>query len=171
MRDDFNLQRFVQAQQPVYAAALAELKGGRKQSHWMWFVFPQVAGLGRSTMAKHYAIRSRNQAVAYLGSPLLGTRLAECTRAVLDVEGRSAHDIFGSPDDLKFRSSMTLFDTVDRANANALPATHGERGSVAAVIHRDADAAGSAAPDRQPTKMNHLPMTRSQPCGRLNRSS
>ena len=113
MSDDLNLQRFVLAQQPVYAAALAELKGGRKQSHWMWFVFPQVAGLGHSTMAKHYAIRSWHEAIAYLASPLLGARLAECTRAVLEAEGRSAQDIFGSPDDLKFRSSMTLFDAVD----------------------------------------------------------
>jgi uncharacterized protein (DUF1810 family) len=113
MSDDFNLQRFVNAQQPIYAAALSELKGGRKQSHWMWFVFPQVAGLGRSTMAKHYAIRSRQEAAAYLAWPLLGTRLAECTRVVLEAEGQSAHDIFGSPDDLKFRSSMTLFDQVD----------------------------------------------------------
>jgi uncharacterized protein (DUF1810 family) len=114
MRDEFDLQRFVLAQQPVYATALAELKGGRKRSHWMWFVFPQVQGLGQSAMAKQYAIRSRREAIAYLASPLLGVRLAECTGAVLALEGRTAHDIFGSPDDVKFRSSMTLFQAVDR---------------------------------------------------------
>ena len=105
-----NLERFVEAQAPVYDRALAELKAGRKQSHWMWFVFPQIAGLGHSPMAQHYAIQNLAEARAYLAHPLLGTRLRECTQAVLDVEGKSAHEIFGSPDDLKFRSSMTLFD-------------------------------------------------------------
>jgi uncharacterized protein (DUF1810 family) len=87
-----------------------ELKAGRKQSHWMWFVFPQIAGLGRSPMAQHYAIQTLAEARAYLAHPLLGARLRECTQAVLDAEGRTARDIFGSPDDLKFCSSMTLFD-------------------------------------------------------------
>jgi uncharacterized protein (DUF1810 family) len=105
-----SLERFVEAQAPVYARALAELKAGRKQSHWMWFVFPQIAGLGHSAMAQHYAIQNLAEARAYLAHPLLGKRLRECTQAVLDVEGKSAHAIFGSPDDLKFRSSMTLFD-------------------------------------------------------------
>ena len=105
-----NLLRFVEAEAPVYDRALAELKAGRKQSHWMWFVFPQIAGLGHSPMAQHYAIQNLAEARAYLAHPLLGTRLRECTQAVLDVEGKSAHEIFGSPDDLKFRSSMTLFD-------------------------------------------------------------
>jgi uncharacterized protein (DUF1810 family) len=105
-----NLERFVEAQAPVYDRALAELKAGRKQSHWMWFVFPQIAGLGRSPMAQHYAIQTLAEARAYLAHPLLGARLRECTQAVLDVEGKSAHEIFGSPDDLKFCSSMTLFD-------------------------------------------------------------
>ena len=105
-----NLERFVEAQAPVYDRALAELKAGRKQSHWMWFVFPQIAGLGRSPMAQHYAIQNLAEARAYLAHPLLGTRLRECTQAVLDVEGKTAHEIFGSPDDLKFRSSLTLFD-------------------------------------------------------------
>ena len=104
-----NLDRFVEAQAPVYDRALAELKAGRKQSHWMWFVFPQIAGLGRSPMAQHYAIQNLAEARAYLADPLLGPRLRECTQAVLDVESRTAHEIFGSPDDLKFRSSMTLF--------------------------------------------------------------
>lgn len=109
----YDLQRFVLAQQPVYAAALSELKAGRKTTHWIWFVFPQVEGLGHSSMSKRYAIKSREEAVAYLAHPFLGTRLAECTNAVLSVEGRSAQDIFGSIDELKFRSSMTLYDAVD----------------------------------------------------------
>ena len=105
-----NLERFIEAQAPVYDKALAELKAGCKQSHWMWFVFPQIAGLGHSPMAQHYAIQNLAEARAYLTHPLLGTRLRECTQAVLDTEGRTAHEIFGSPDDLKFCSSMTLFD-------------------------------------------------------------
>ena len=104
-----NLGRFVEAQAPVHDGALAELKAGRKQSHWMWFVFPQITGLGRSPMAQHYAIQNLAEARAFLAHPLLGARLRECTQAVLDVEGKTAHEIFGSPDDLKFRSSMTLF--------------------------------------------------------------
>jgi len=104
-----NLERFVEAQAPVYDRALSELKAGRKQSHWMWFVFPQIAGLGHSPMAQHYAIQNLAEARAYLAHPLLGVRLRECPQAVLDVEGRTAHEIFGSPDDLKFCSSMTLF--------------------------------------------------------------
>jgi uncharacterized protein (DUF1810 family) len=91
---------------------LAELVAGRKQSHWMWFVFPQIAGLGHSPMAQHYAIHSAKEARAYLAHDLLGARLIEAARLVLAVEGHSAHGIFGSPDDLKFRSSMTLFDAV-----------------------------------------------------------
>jgi len=105
-----NLERFVRAQEGVYPRALAELKAGKKQSHWMWFIFPQVAGLGHSAMAQMYAIQSLKEAHAYLAHPLLGPRLRECCQAVMAVEGKSAHDIFGSPDDLKFRSSLTLFD-------------------------------------------------------------
>lgn len=89
-----------------------ELAAGRKQSHWMWFVFPQIAGLGHSPMAQMYAIASLDEARAYLAHPLLGARLREATQLVLDVQGETAHAIFGSPDDLKFRSSMTLFDAV-----------------------------------------------------------
>lgn len=112
----YDLQRFVLAQQPVFATALAELKAGRKKTHWIWFIFPQVEGLGHSAMSQRYAIKSVSEAVAYLAHPLLGIRLAECTHAVLGVVGRSAHEIFGSPDDMKFRSSMTLFDAVDAGN-------------------------------------------------------
>lgn len=110
MADPYNLERFVQAQNPVYQQVCAELAAGRKTSHWMWFVFPQISGLGSSPMSQHYAIASLKVARAYLDHPLLGARLRDCTQAVLAVEGRSAHEIFGTPDDLKFRSSMTLFD-------------------------------------------------------------
>jgi uncharacterized protein (DUF1810 family) len=103
------LQRFVEAQDGVYQQALAELKAGAKRSHWMWFIFPQIAGLGHSAMAQRYAVTDLEEARAYLAHPLLGLRLRECTQAVLDVSGKSAHQIFGSPDDLKFRSSLTLF--------------------------------------------------------------
>jgi uncharacterized protein (DUF1810 family) len=108
-RDPHDLQRFVDAQHPVYAQVLAELRAGRKASHWMWFIFPQLRGLGSSPMAQHYAIASLEEARAYLAHPLLGARLRECSALVAAVQGRSAHQIFGSPDDMKFRSSMTLF--------------------------------------------------------------
>ena len=104
-----DLNRFVQAQQGDYAQALAEIQAGRKRSHWMWYVFPQIDGLGSSSMARHYAIKSADEARAYLAHPVLGPRLLACTEAALGVEGRSAHEIFGSPDDLKLRSSATLF--------------------------------------------------------------
>jgi uncharacterized protein (DUF1810 family) len=107
--DPFDLQRFVDAQADIYERALAELREGRKRSHWMWFMFPQIDGLGHSTMAQTYAIRSLAEARAYLAHPVLGARLQKCTEAVLAVAGKSAHAIFGSPDDLKFQSSMTLF--------------------------------------------------------------
>ena len=110
--DPFDLQRFVEAQDPVLERVRAELAAGRKASHWMWFVFPQIAGLGRSVMAQAYAIGSRDEAVAYLAHPELGGRLRELTRLVNQAQGRTAHQIFGSPDDLKFHSSMTLFDAV-----------------------------------------------------------
>jgi uncharacterized protein (DUF1810 family) len=109
MPDPFHLQRFVDAQAGVHETALAELTAGAKRSHWMWFVFPQLEGLGFSPMAQRYAIRSLTEARAYLAHPVLGPRLRACVEAILGVPGRSAHDIFGSPDDLKLRSSMTLF--------------------------------------------------------------
>lgn len=115
--DPFDLQRFVAAQDGIHDAVLRELKAGQKRSHWMWFVFPQLAGLGRSGMARHYAIRSLDEADAYLRHALLGARLLECTRAVNGIAGRSAHQIFGSPDDVKFRSSMTLFEQVASADS------------------------------------------------------
>ncbi len=108
----FNLERFTRAQDPIYKNVLSELRSGRKRSHWMWFVFPQIAGLGRSPTAKKYAISGREEADAYLNHPLLGERLRECTELVLAVEGRTINEIFGSPDNLKFRSCMTLFANV-----------------------------------------------------------
>jgi uncharacterized protein (DUF1810 family) len=107
-----DLGRFLRAQEAVYETALAELRAGEKRSHWMWFVFPQLRGLGLSPTTQFYGVADRAEAAAYLVHPVLGSRLVECTRAVLAVEGRSLHDIFGSPDDLKFRSSVTLFDAV-----------------------------------------------------------
>jgi uncharacterized protein (DUF1810 family) len=108
--DPFDLQRFALAQAPVMAQVRDELRAGAKRSHWMWFVFPQIAGLGSSAMAARYGIASLDEARAYLAHPVLGARLRDCTRLVLDVEGRSVHQIFGAPDDMKFHSSMTLFD-------------------------------------------------------------
>jgi uncharacterized protein (DUF1810 family) len=109
MADPYNLHRFVEAQEPVYRQVCAELRRGRKTSHWMWFVFPQVQGLGRSPMAQKFGIASLAEARAYLDHPILGPRLRECTQLVVNVEGRTALEIFGRPDDMKFRSSMTLF--------------------------------------------------------------
>jgi uncharacterized protein (DUF1810 family) len=105
----FDLQRFVEAQAPIYEQVRAELRAGHKRSHWMWFVFPQIAGLGQSEMARRYAISSLLEAQAYLAHPVLGPRLRDCTGWVNSVEGRSIEDLFGHPDDLKFHSSMTLF--------------------------------------------------------------
>jgi len=110
--DPYDLHRFVEAQEGVIETAKRELRSGRKQSHWMWYVFPQFAGLGRSEMSKRYAISSRGEAHAYLHHSVLGPRLRECTEIVNGIDGRSATQIFGSPDDRKFRSSMTLFDAV-----------------------------------------------------------
>jgi uncharacterized protein (DUF1810 family) len=107
--DDFDLGRFVTAQVPVFETVLAELRAGRKQSHWMWFVLPQLRGLGHSSTARFHGIGSIDEARAYLAHPLLGPRLDLCTRIVLTSESSSLHAIFGSPDDMKFRSCMTLF--------------------------------------------------------------
>lgn len=108
----YDLERFVTAQDRVLPQVRQELAAGRKTSHWMWFIFPQLRALGRSPTALHYGISGREEAEAYLSHGLLGPRLAECTALVTATEGRSLHEIFGSPDDLKFRSSMTLFATV-----------------------------------------------------------
>lgn len=105
----FNLNRFLQAQETTYESALSEIRSGRKKTHWMWFIFPQVAGLGFSSTSVFYAINSLDEARAYLAHPLLGSRLEECCQALLALENLTVHEIFGSPDDLKLRSSMTLF--------------------------------------------------------------
>lgn len=110
---DFDLHRFVAAQAPVIAAVRQELAAGQKRSHWMWFIFPQLRGLGRSETARHYGIVSLAEAQAFLAHSELGLRLVECTRLVNGVRGRTVHEIFGSPDDLKFHSSMTLFTRAD----------------------------------------------------------
>lgn len=116
LRDPYDLDRFVDAQARVYDGVLAELKSGRKQSHWMWFIFPQIQGLGRSRIAHVFSISSKKEAQAYLAHSVLGPRLLECTRLVNAHAGRSAYDIFGSPDDMKFRSCMTLFAEVGQEN-------------------------------------------------------
>ena len=110
--DPYNLQRFIDAQARDYRAALAEIRAGRKRSHWMWYVFPQFHGLGFSSTTVHFSIKSADEARAYLDHPLLGSRLRECVDALLALDGCSAHQVFGSPDDLKLKSSMTLFARV-----------------------------------------------------------
>ena len=112
--DPYNLQRFVEAQGPVYQTVLSELRAGRKRSHWMWFIFPQIAGLGHSAMSQRYAISSLAEAKAYLAHGILGPRLRDCTRIITGIEGRSALEIMGRPDDMKLHSCLTLF-------ANAAP--------------------------------------------------
>lgn len=112
MTDPHNLSRYIDAQETDYRSALAEINAGRKVSHWMWYIFPQYDGLGFSSTSKHYAIKSLKEAAVYLGHPALGPRLLECTNALLAVNDRTAHEIFGSPDDLKLKSSMTLFAQV-----------------------------------------------------------
>jgi uncharacterized protein (DUF1810 family) len=114
--DPYNLERFVIVQDRVFKQVLSELQSGTKMGHWMWFIFPQIRGLGRSPISMEYAISSRDEAQTYLEHPILGSRLKQCTQLVLEVEGRSATDIFDSPDDLKFRSSMTLFAQVSPAD-------------------------------------------------------
>jgi uncharacterized protein (DUF1810 family) len=113
MSDRFGLERFVEAQAGVYERVCAELRAGEKRSHWMWFVFPQVRGLGSSDMAMTYAISGREEARAYLDHPVLGPRLRECAGMVVGLEGKSVEEIFGYPDNLKFHSSMTLFAEVE----------------------------------------------------------
>lgn len=114
--DRYRLQRFVTAQQPVYEQVLGELRAGRKRTHWMWFIFPQIAGLGRSATSVEYAISSLAEAAAYLAHPVLGPRLRECSAVLLRLEKRTAAAIFGSPDDAKLRSSLTLFAQVPGAD-------------------------------------------------------
>jgi uncharacterized protein (DUF1810 family) len=111
-----SLERYLSAQEGVYGTALAELRAGRKRAHWMWFIFPQLRGLGRSAMAERYGILSQTEAREYLTHPILGARLRECIDAIMPLQDRTLHEIFGSPDDLKFRSSMTLFLEASRGD-------------------------------------------------------
>ncbi len=111
-----DLKRFLEAQETDFAIALAEIRRGRKQSHWMWYIFPQITGLGFSSTSKFYAIKDRDEAESYLAHPLLGKRLIEISNALLEVKGKTANQIFGSPDDAKLKSSMTLFGALENAN-------------------------------------------------------
>ncbi|MDR1538734.1 MAG: DUF1810 domain-containing protein [Clostridiales bacterium] len=114
--DTSNLERFKEAQKNDYACALSEIKRGRKTSHWMWYIFPQLAGLGRSSLADFYGIQGIEEAAAYLADPLLGHRLAEISRVLTQLKTNDAHSVFGSPDNLKLKSCMTLFSLVDGAD-------------------------------------------------------
>lgn len=116
--DPFDLARFVRAQAPVFDTVVDELNAGQKRGHWMWFIFPQLRGLGRSSMAEFYGIGSLDEARAYLADPVLGSRLVLCTQTVLGVRDRTLRAIFGSPDDMKFRSSMTLFAQAAQAEGS-----------------------------------------------------
>jgi len=116
MTSPYNLKRFTDAQESRFSIALNEIKNGRKQSHWMWFIFPQIAGLGFSEMSKLYAINDINEASLYLAHPVLGKRLIEISKALLDVEGKTASQVFGSPDDMKLKSCMTLFSSLENTN-------------------------------------------------------
>jgi uncharacterized protein (DUF1810 family) len=120
LSSDFDLQRFLEAQKQSYAHALEELQNGQKRSHWMWYIFPQLQGLGRSPTAIHFGLKSAAEARAYLGHPVLGERLRTATRTVLAHSGRSLSEIFGQPDDTKFRSSMTLFAAVAHVDEGPL---------------------------------------------------
>jgi len=114
--NDYNLQRFIDAQKTGYQIALSEIKNGKKQSHWMWYIFPQIQGLGFSSTSKYYAIKNIDEATAYLNNSVLGKRLLEISNALLQLATNDVHKIFGSPDDLKLRSSMTLFASIDKTD-------------------------------------------------------
>ena len=134
MPDPYNLQRFVAAQNPVFDDVLSELRRGYKTSHWMWFVFPQIKGLGHSNLAVKFAISGRQEAKAYLDHPILGPRLRECTALVVQSNARSIKEIFDPPDDLKFRTSMTLFDIIAPGGEfNAALEKFKERGDQATI--------------------------------------
>jgi uncharacterized protein (DUF1810 family) len=137
MNDSFDLRRFVDAQAAVYRQVVEELSHGQKQTHWMWFIFPQIAGLGFSAMAQRFAIGSRAEAAAYLEHDLLGPRLFECTRLVIAASEKTIADIFGSPDDIKFRSCMTLFDAVSKQDifAEAIAAFYPDGRDRATLAH------------------------------------
>jgi uncharacterized protein (DUF1810 family) len=116
-QDPYDLKRFLSAQEPVFERVLTELRSGEKRSHWMWFIFPQIEGLGQSTTSRYYSIKSKAEAREYLNHPILGPRLVECAEIILGIEEKNATEIFGFPDDLKLQSSMTLFSYVAEANS------------------------------------------------------
>lgn len=116
MQDKLSLNRFISAQKTTYQDALAEIKSGKKQTHWMWFIFPQIAGLGFSETSKYYAIKNLDEAIEFLGHPLLGMRLIEISAALLAIENKTASQVFGSPDDMKLKSCMTLFSALSHTN-------------------------------------------------------
>jgi uncharacterized protein (DUF1810 family) len=116
MVGDYNLDRFLTAQEKTYSTALSEIKAERKQSHWMWYIFPQIKGLGFSDTSKFYAISSRSEAIQYMAHPVLGKRLIEISEALLHINGKSAREIFGSPDDVKLQSCMILFGSLANAD-------------------------------------------------------
>src|ERR1700677_173539 len=136
MNDSFDLKRFVDAQAAVYRQVVAEMSHGRKQTHWMWFIFPQIAGLGFSAMAQRFAIGSPAEAVAYLEHDLLGPRLVECTRLVMGASEKPIIDILGPPDDMKFRSCITLFDAVSKQEifAEAIAAFYSDGKDLATLV-------------------------------------
>ena len=116
MNSDNSLNRFISAQQPLYPQVLKELRNSKKTTHWMWFIFPQIEGLGHRSTAKYYSIKSIQEAKEYLDHPVLGKRLLECSNTILHFNGKSVTDIFGSPDDMKLRSCMTLFNSISPEN-------------------------------------------------------
>ncbi len=148
MHDPYNLSRFVRAQEDDYPKALSELRRGRKRTHWMWFIFPQIEGLGDSPTSREYSIKSLAEARAYLAHPVLGPRLIECAEAVLGVEGRSAAEILGFPDDLKLRSSATLFARVAPSGSvfESILQTYFAGGPDAATLRLLAEMAGEREP-------------------------
>ena len=151
----YDLDRFVEAQEGVYECVLEELRAGRKRSHWMWFIFPQFDGLGVSAMSRRYAIRSLEEAREYRSHPVLGARLTECTEAVNDLDGVTARQVFGTPDDKKFRSSMTLFELAsgpDSPFASALTKYFsGERDArTIELVRLASQGSGGASPDPRP---------------------
>jgi len=145
--DPYDLNRFVQAQEDDYERALAEIRSGRKRSHWMWYIFPQFEGLGSSAMARRYGIKSRAEAEAYLRHPILGPRLVACADAALRIQGRSAFEVFGSPDDLKLQSCATLFAAVSPEGS---------------VFHRLIDAYFQGAPDSETLQRRERSLTSDQ---------
>ncbi len=176
--DRYNLQRFVDAQNPIFDQVRSELRSGRKRSHWMWYIFPQIQGLGYSALSKWFAISSREEAQAYLNHPVLGPRLRKCTQLVIDAQGRSIEQILGSPDDIKFKSSMTLFANATTDNDLSGGYRYRELSDVTAITnsrfalvgathpsHRRSDYRGRTAVSALSALTRPAPKSRSRPLG------